>query len=121
MAGRILVIDDEEVMRELLRLHLTSAGYAVQAAEDAIAAGYAVLKSPPDLIVCDVEMPHMNGIELIRALRADKSLPPVPVIFLTSVDEGEVRADEMRADYLQKPVRLEELLAVVQRHLPWRR
>ena len=117
MRGRILIIDDE-VMRELLRLHLTSAGYTVQVAVDAISAGYEMLQNPPDLIMCDVEMPHMNGVELISALRADKTVPAVPVIFLTSVDEGEVRADEMSAGYLQKPVRLEALLAAVQRYLP---
>ena len=116
MAQRILVVEDEEVMRELMRLHLSSAGYAVEVAEDAIAAGYAVLKGPPDLIVCDVEMPHMNGFELITALRSDRSVPAVPVVFLTSVDE-EGRARELGAEYLRKPVRLEDLLAVVSRQL----
>ena len=116
MAQRILVVEDEEVMRELMRLHLSSAGYAVEVAEDAIAAGYAVLKGAPDLIVCDVEMPHMDGFELITALRADRTVPVVPVVFLTSVDE-EGRARELGADYLRKPVRLEELLAAVSRQL----
>ena len=116
MAQRILVVEDEEVMRELMRLHLSSAGYAVEVAEDAIAAGYAVLKGAPDLIVCDVEMPHMDGFELITALRADRTVPAVPVVFLTSVDE-EGRARELGADYLRKPVRLEELLAAVSRQL----
>jgi CheY-like chemotaxis protein len=119
MRNRILVIEDEEVMRELLRLHLSSAGYAVEVAEDAIAAGYAVLKGAPDLIICDVEMPHMNGLELFAALHADPTLPRVPVIFLTSFEEGEGRARELgAAEYLNKPVRLEELLAAVSRHLP---
>ena len=121
MTGKILVIEDEEVMRDLLRLHLTSAGFAVEVAEDAIAAGYALLKSAPDLIVCDVEMPHMNGFELIAALRADKAQPQVPVLFLTAEgDEG--RARELAPmEYLSKPVRLEELLAAVSRLLPKRR
>jgi DNA-binding response OmpR family regulator len=116
MAQRILVVEDEQIMRELMRLHLSSAGYAVEVAEDAIAAGYALLKGVPDLIVCDVEMPHMNGFELITALRADRTVPAVPVVFLTSVDE-EGRARELGAEYLRKPVRLEELLAVVSRQL----
>src|SRR5688572_20171437 len=106
---RILVVEDDESMRELLRLHLSSAGYAVEVAEDAITAGYAVLKSPPELIVCDVEMPHMDGFELVAALRADKAIPRVPVIFLTSL-EGDAHARELApSEYLQKPVRLEEL------------
>jgi CheY-like chemotaxis protein len=119
MGGRILVVEDDESMRELLRLHLSSAGFAVEVAEDAISAGYALLKAPPDLIVCDVEMPHMNGLELIAALRADQAMPKVPVIFLTSDAEGEGRARELGvSEYLSKPVRLEELLRAVYRHLP---
>ena len=115
---RILVVEDDEPMRELLRLHLSAAGYEVEAAEDAIAGGYSVLKGAPDLIVCDISMPHMNGFELVAALRADRSLPRMPVIFLTSVDDGEGRARELgAAEYLRKPVRLEELLAAVNRHL----
>jgi DNA-binding response OmpR family regulator len=119
MSGRILVVEDEEVMRELLRLHLSSAGYAVELAEDAIGAGYAVLKALPDLIICDVEMPHMDGFQFIAALRADKTLPRLPVIFLTSVAEreGAARVELGAADYLFKPVRLEELLAAVSRQL----
>ena len=106
-------------MRELLRLHLSSAGYTVEAAEDAIAAGYSVLKAAPDLIVCDVAMPHMDGFELVAALRADAGVSnKLPVIFLTSDSEGEGRARELGGEFLEKPVRLEELLAVVSRHLP---
>ena len=120
MGSRILIVEDDEAMRELLRLHLSSAGYTVEIAEDAIAAGYAVLKGAPDLIVCDVAMPHMDGLEFIAALRSDKTLPNVPVIFLSSDAEGEGRAREElgAADYLYKPVRLEALLAAVHRFLP---
>jgi CheY-like chemotaxis protein len=121
MAQKILVIEDEEVMRDLLRLHLTSAGFAVETVEDAIAAGYALLKSAPDLIVCDVAMPHMNGFELITALRADKAQPQIPVLFLTAEgDEGLARALKP-SEYLSKPVRLEELLAALGRLLPKRK
>jgi DNA-binding response OmpR family regulator len=115
--ARILVVEDEQIMRDLLRMHLSSAGYAVEAAEDAISAGYKVLKSTPDLIICDVEMPHMSGIEFITALRAEHALARVPVIFLTSLEAGEVRPEALRAEYLQKPVRLEELLSAVRRQL----
>ena len=92
-------------MRELLRLHLVGAGYDVALAEDGIAAGYAVLKTPPDLILCDIEMPHMSGLDLVAALRADPSLPKVPVIFLTSQEEGVARAKELGATaFITKPV-----------------
>jgi DNA-binding response OmpR family regulator len=119
MTNRILVIEDEHVMRELLRLHLSTAGYAVETAEDAITAGYALLKRPPDLVISDVEMPHMSGLDLLAALRAEDKLARIPVIFLTSFEEGEDRARSLGAlEYLGKPIRLDELLAAVRRHLP---
>lgn len=106
-------------MRELLRLHLSSVGYTVEAVEDAIAAGYSVLKSQPDLVICDVAMPHMDGFELVAALRADAGVSNnLPVIFLTSESEGHDRARELGGEFLEKPIRLEELLAAVSRHLP---
>ena len=119
MRRRILVVEDDESMRELLRLHLSSVGYTVEAVEDAIAAGYSVLKSQPDLIICDVAMPHMDGFELVAALRADAGVSNnLPVIFLTAESEGDDRARELGGEFLEKPIRLEELLAAVSRHLP---
>jgi DNA-binding response OmpR family regulator len=118
MAASILVVDDDESIRQLLRLHLSAAGYEVQVAEDAIAAGYLVLRSPPDLIISDVNMPHLDGFEFVAALRADKTLPRVPVIFLTSVEEGEHRGKELGAvGYVTKPVRADRLLALVAKHV----
>lgn len=119
MAARILIVDDDPNIRDLLRLHLSSAGYEVSVAEDAIAAGYLVLKQPPDLIISDVNMPHMDGFEFVAALKADKTLPDIPVIFLTSDDEGDHRGKELGAvGYLLKPVRADRLLAVVAQHVP---
>ena len=114
MAATILVIDDDESMRDLLRLHLAAAGYDVEVAPDAIAAGYMVLRSPPDLIITDVNMPHLDGFEFIEALRSDKTLPRIPVIFLTSVEEGDQRGKALGAvGYVTKPVRADKLLALV--------
>jgi len=119
MSARILVVDDDESIRELLRLHLSSAGYEVQVAEDAIAAGYLVLKGPPDLIITDVSMPHMDGFEFVAALRADSALPRIPVIFLTSVEDGDARGRELGAvGYVTKPVRADRLLSLVAQHVP---
>ena len=115
----ILVIDDDESIRDLLRMHLAAAGYEVHVAEDAIAAGYLVLRSPPDLIITDVHMPHMDGFEFIAALNSDSTLPKIPVIFLTSHDEGDDRGKELGAvGYVTKPVRADRLLALVAQHVP---
>ena len=119
MAAKILVVDDDESIRELLRLHLAAAGYEVHVADDAIAAGYHVLRAPPDLIICDVNMPHMDGFEFVAALKGDKTLPEIPVIFLTSEDEADYRSRQVGAvGYVTKPVRADRLLSVVAQHVP---
>jgi CheY-like chemotaxis protein len=119
MAATILVVDDDESICDLLRLHLSAAGYEVHVAQDAIAAGYLVLRSPPDLIISDIQMPHMDGFEFVEALRADRTLPRIPVIFLTSYDDGDARGKQLGAvGYLTKPVRADRLLQLVARHVP---
>ena len=118
MAPSILVVDDDPCMRELLALHLTSAGYRVRVAEDAVVAGRMLLHAIPDLLLVDVEMPYMNGIEFVTALRSDATLPRIPVIFLTSWEGLEEEATTLRAGYLHKPCRADTLLAMVARRLP---
>jgi len=119
VAGTILIVDDDQSIRELLSLHLSAAGYEVHVAADAISAGYMVLRSPPDLIISDIKMPHMDGFEFIAALKADPTLPKIPVIFLTSYDQGDDRGKELGAvGYLMKPVRADRLLQLVAKHVP---
>ena len=114
MAATILVVDDDPNMRELLALHLRSAGYTVHVAKDAIEAGYVVLRAPPDLIISDVNMPHLDGFEFISALKADKTVPNIPVIFLTTAVESEARGRDLGAvGYLRKPVRADALLSFI--------
>jgi len=115
----ILVVEDDETMRELLRLHLTSAGYAVRVASNGIEAGHAVLGITPDLIITDVRMPHMDGFELVEALRQDPAMADIPVIFLTIEGESYDRGASLGAlEYLTKPIQLELLLKKVGKHLP---
>ena len=118
MAKSILIVDDDQSLRELLRLHLSSAGYDVTTASDGIEAGYAVLKSPPDLIISDIGMPHMDGYEFIAALKSDKTLPQIPVIFLTSMDDSDRGKQLGAVGFITKPVRADKLLATVAEHLP---
>ena len=118
MAAKILVVEDDESMRDLLRLHLSGAGYDVTVAEDGLAAGYAVLKALPDLIICDIEMPNMDGFQFVAALREDRSLSKLPVIFLTSFEEAHGRARELGAcAFLTKPVLADWLLTAVRQAL----
>jgi len=112
---RILVVDDDECIRELLRLHLSRAGYEVELAEDAIAAGHALMRGLPDLMVVDVEMPYLSGLELVSIIRADKSIPYFPIVFLTAVQNLWERVRVLNAAYVTKPVLADTLLAVIAR------
>jgi DNA-binding response OmpR family regulator len=114
----ILVVDDDPNMRQLLDIHLRGSGYEVRAAEDCIAAGKAVLERTPDMLIMDVHMPHMDGFEFVAALGEEQAYRNIPVIFLTSEEEGEQRARGLNAvGFVRKPVRADELLAIVARHL----
>ena len=111
---RILVVDDDESIRELVKMYLTNAGYEVLAAEDAVVAGYIVLNCAPDLIIADVNMPYMNGYEFVSALKADSATRNIPVVFLTTSDDVAERARQLgAAAYLTKPVSAARLLEVV--------
>jgi two-component system chemotaxis response regulator CheY len=110
----ILVVDDDESMRALLRLHLSNAGYDVLVAEDAIVAGHLVLREAPDLLIVDVQMPYMNGYEFVAALKSDADTREIPVIFLTTDDQVAEHARKLgAAAYLNKPVTADHLLQVV--------
>lgn len=117
MPATILVIDDDPNIRETLGIHLRNAGYQVRTAKDGIEGGHAVLERRPDLIITDAQMPHMDGFELVAALRADPSVAAIPVIMLTSETEFEDRGKRLGVeDYVTKPVRADRLLALVERY-----
>jgi two-component system, chemotaxis family, sensor kinase CheA len=114
----ILVVDDDECARELLYLHLSNAGYEVLLAEDAIIAGHILLERRVALLVTDIEMPFMDGLELVQAIRNDPSVSSMPVIFVSSRWEHEGRARELGAvAFLRKPVPADQLLAAVAKHV----
>lgn len=112
--ARILVIDDSPCFRELLQLHLRGAGYEVFGAEDAVAAGKLIVEQLPDLLIVDVNMPYMSGIEFVGALRADPEVRAIPVIFLSSRDDVAQEAHRLGAvACLTKPVAADRLLEII--------
>jgi two-component system, chemotaxis family, chemotaxis protein CheY len=117
MATTVLVMEDDKFMRELLRLHLVNAGYEVLEAEDAVVAGHLLLKEHPDILLADIEMPFMDGLEFVRALRADPAVSATPVIFISSRTDYEDRCKALGAiAFLRKPVLADELLSTVAKH-----
>jgi|SRR6185503_1017755 CheY-like chemotaxis protein len=119
--SRIAVIDDDRFLRYLLDLHLRKAGYEVFTAEDAVAAGRVVVERAPDLILCDVDMPFMDGYEFVSAVRADPATRHIPVIFLTVNGSVGERARQLGAAHLTKPVTTDELLRTVAKFAPAQR
>ncbi len=113
----VLIVDDDDSMRALVRLHLANAGYEVKEAEDAVVAGRMLLEEPPDLLVIDAEMPYLSGIDLVAALIADSTAPSLPVLFITAHDEYREKFDNMGVEYLIKPFRVDALVSAVERLL----
>jgi DNA-binding NtrC family response regulator len=114
----VLLVEDKESLRRVLRLTLESAGYSVAEAEDARAAAQTVAREPFRLVLTDLRMPHGSGIDVLRASKAAD--PEVPVVLMTaygSVDEAVQAMKEGAHDFLQKPVDSNHLLLLIERAL----
>lgn len=111
-SAHVLIIDDDPASRDQMRLQLGTAGYRVSTAEDAVQAGHYVAEHAPDLLVVDVRMPYMDGVEFVAALRADPTLPDIPVIFVTHADDSpHVAGRTFGFPLLTKPLVADELLS----------
>ena len=125
MSSRVLIVEDEPDIRELVVHHLKREGYQVSVAASGEEALRQVQASPPDLVLLDLMMPAMNGLEVCRRLRQDPVTASLPIVMLTAKGDEidrvlglEIGAD----DYVVKPFSPKELLArvraVLRRSLP---
>ncbi|MEV7391784.1 response regulator transcription factor [Streptomyces sp. NPDC091215] len=109
--GGVLVVDDDAAIRRSLERGLRLSGFAVRAADSGAAALAAIRDTPPDVLVLDVSMPGMSGIEVCTRLRDDGL--DLPVLMLSALDETADRIAGLQAggdDYLVKPFALQELV-----------
>ncbi len=123
-AATILVVEDEPHLRAILAMLLEGADYTVRTAEDGIRGLEEVRREAPDLILLDVMMPRMDGIEVCRRLKENPGTSRIPVIFLTAKNEEKDRIQGLEVfadDYVTKPWEARELLFRVRNQLRTRR
>ncbi len=116
MTGRILVVDDVATNRIVMKVKLAAACYTVEQAENGATALAAVRKNKPDLILLDVMMPDMSGLDVCRALKADPATADIPVVLITALSDRNAKMEGLEAgadDFLTKPVEEMTLLARV--------
>jgi two-component system cell cycle response regulator DivK len=121
MSRCILVVEDQEDNRQIVRDLLTATDYEVMEAENGEEALAAVAKQRPDLILMDIQLPVMDGYEATRRIKADPALSAIPVIAVTSYalsgDEEKARAAGCD-DFVPKPFSPRQLLAKIRPYLP---
>ena len=114
MSQTILIIEDDQDIAHLIQLHLHDLGYQVQRAHEGVAGLELALSQPFDLIILDLMLPGMQGLEICRRLRAEKAYTPIMMLTAKSSEIERVLGLELGADdYLTKPFSIQELLARV--------
>ena len=108
--GRVLVVDDEPMLRDTLGQTLSAEGYVVDLAVDGETALERVRAARPDAILLDLMMPGMNGRQFLQALRDDKAYQNVPVLIMTAVHGLEISATLGASEVVEKPFNPEDLL-----------
>jgi two-component system phosphate regulon response regulator PhoB len=112
----VFVVEDEEDILDLIRHHLTKEGFVVASAADGLEAVKAIMRKPPDLILLDLMLPGLDGLEVCRRLKKEAKTADIPVLMVTAKDEESdvVTGLELGADdYIVKPFRMKELVARV--------
>ena len=116
-AARVLVVDDHEDNVELLRMRLEAWGFRADVEMDGAAALAHIERNPPDLVLLDVMMPVIDGIEVARRVKSNPNLPFIPIIMQTALDSTESKVEGLEAgadDYITKPIDFAELKARIQ-------
>lgn len=114
---KILVCEDEEIMLTALEFRLRRQGFSVIKAKDGQAAKEMITQESPDLVVADVMMPHVTGLELITYIRKDKK-SDMPIIMISALEQDEIVLEAFKlgaTDFITKPFRPNELILRIKR------
>ena len=109
--GRVLVVEDDDAITDVLRRTLRQEGHEVRASADGIGALRAAEEFVPDLVILDLGLPGLDGVEVCRRLRAESDVPILILTARTDLDDRVVGLDSGADDYLVKPFERQELLA----------
>ncbi|MDO8285770.1 MAG: response regulator [Rhodoferax sp.] len=121
MPTRLLIIEDDSASRALVCYLLEAAGYATLEAEDGGTGLHLALHAQPDLIICDLQMPVMNGYEVARALREHPDWHRVPLIAVTAFSMAGDRETALSAgfdEHITKPITPETFVTQIEAFLP---
>jgi CheY-like chemotaxis protein len=117
---KILIIDDEEGMRKALRKLLEASGFEVIEAENGIDGISRAKKDAPDLILLDIAMPELDGIEVCKRIKEFEELRKIPILMVSSMIDRElvvIAIKEGASDFVAKPVKKKELLDKINKYL----
>ncbi len=120
MAEKVLVIDDEPELVHLIAIFLGTAGLEVCSAQDGQQALALLEQSQPDLVICDMVMPTLDGVATVEAIRSDPKFRDLPIIMLSARGQSDDVERALAAganDYITKPFRGAEVVAIVKRYL----
>lgn len=118
--ARVLVVEDDAGTQTLLRKQLTAKGFDVTVARNGLDGLMVLEDALPDVIVCDINMPELDGIGFVRAIKAKNETRKIPVIFLTASNDARHMVDGINVGarfYLTKPFELNELIWKINRVL----
>ena len=112
----VLTVDDSPSIRQMIKVTLEPAGHRVVEAGDGVQGLSQAQSSRPDMVITDLNMPNMNGLELIRALRKVPTLTGLPIVFLTTESNEALKQEAKSAGatgWITKPFKPEQLISVV--------
>ena len=118
---KILIVDDEAFILNLLRNGLTENGFDVITAPDGFEGILSVEDHKPDMVISDIMMPRLTGLDFLKALKNNKETRNIPVILISARDEVEIvqKGLSMGAvDYITKPFKINEIVGKLRHHLP---
>ena len=119
-AARVLVVEDDPGTQSLLQKQLESTGFRVTIAGNGLQGLMQLEQAVPDVIICDMNMPELDGVGFVRAIKAKNETRKIPVIFLTASNDPRHMVDGINVGarfYLTKPFEMDELIAKIKRVL----